>query len=77
MPFDPSKPTNNSPLSSAEMRAQLNGLNDAIGVALSSTSSNSNSVPTLDTPFTNDPPTLADMEVMRAAYNALVLSLRR
>ena len=77
MPFDPSKPATNAPLSSAEMRAQLNGLNDAIGAALSGTSSNSNSVPTLDTPFTNDPPTLGDMEVMRAAYNTLVLSLRR
>ena len=30
MPFDPSKPVNNSPLSSAEMRGQLNALNDAI-----------------------------------------------
>jgi hypothetical protein len=31
----------------------------------------------MDTPFTNDPPTLADMELMRANYNALVLALRR
>lgn len=38
---------------------------------------NTNAVATLDTPFTNDPPTLADLEVMRAAYNALVLALRR
>ena len=30
MPFDPSKPVNNSPLSSQEMRGQLNALNDAI-----------------------------------------------
>jgi hypothetical protein len=30
MPFDPNKPTNNSPNSSAEMRAQLNGLKDLI-----------------------------------------------
>lgn len=27
MPFDPSKPADNSPLSSAEMRTQLNALN--------------------------------------------------
>ena len=39
--------------------------------------SNSNAVTTLDTAFVNDPPTLADMEVMRAAHNALVLALRR
>jgi hypothetical protein len=44
---------------------------------LSQSSANSNGVSTLDTPFTNDPPTLADMEVMRAAYNALVSALRR
>ena len=28
-------------------------------------------------PFANDPASQADMEVMRAAYNALVLALRR
>jgi hypothetical protein len=30
MPFDPTKPANNSPNSSAEMRAQLNGLKSLI-----------------------------------------------
>ena len=30
MPFDPSKPADHSPDSSAEMRAQLNGLKDLI-----------------------------------------------
>ena len=30
MPFDPLKPADHSPLSSAEMRGQLNALNDAI-----------------------------------------------
>ena len=49
----------------------------AISMAVGGTSNNTNAVPTLDTPFTNDPPTLADMETMRAAYNALVLALRR
>ncbi len=49
----------------------------ALAMSISTTSSNSNAVPTMDTPFSNDPPTLADMEVMRAAYNALVLALRR
>ena len=48
-----------------------------ISMAVAGTSSTSNAVPTMDTPFTNDPPTLADMETMRAAYNALVLALRR
>ena len=51
MPFDPSKPANSSPLSSAEMRNQLNGLNqaisDAVNAAIAGTSSNSNGVATL------------------------------
>jgi len=61
MPFDPSKPANNSPASSAEMRSQLtslnadiqqrvtfNDLNNAIANALAQTSNNSNGVSTLD-----------------------------
>ena len=51
--------------------------NAALATAIAGTSSNTNAVATLDTPFTNDPPTLADMELMRAAYNALVLAARR
>ena len=49
----------------------------AISMAVGGTSSNTNAVPTMDTPFTNDPASLSDMETMRAAYNALVLALRR
>ena len=41
------------------------------------TSNNTNSVGTMDTPFANDPPTLADMEAMRAKMNELILALRR
>jgi len=61
MPFDPSKPANNSPASSAEMRSQLtslnadiqqratiNDLNNAIASALQTTSNNSNGVGTLE-----------------------------
>ena len=51
--------------------------NAALAAAISGTSGNSNAVSTLDTPFSNDPPTFADMELMRAKYNDLVLSLRR
>ena len=51
--------------------------NAQLTTAISGTSNNTNAVPTLDTPFTNDPASLADMETMRAAYNALVLALRR
>ncbi len=52
-------------------------LNNAQLNTLSQTSSNTNAVPTLNTPFTNDPPTLADLEQMRQAYNTLVQALRR
>ena len=38
---------------------------------------NTNAVPTLDTPFANDPPTLADIELLRAKMNELILALRR
>ena len=48
----------------------------AISSAIAGTSNNTNSVPTMDTPFT-DPVTPADLELMRANYNALVLALRR
>ena len=48
-----------------------------LNAEIATTSANSNAIPTMDTAFTNDPPTLADMETMRAAYNDLVLGLRR
>ncbi|MBL9178157.1 MAG: hypothetical protein JNM65_08845 [Verrucomicrobiaceae bacterium] len=56
MPFDPTKPANNSPASSAEMRSQLTSLNADIllratgsdlASAIAGTSSNSNAVGTL------------------------------
>ncbi len=49
----------------------------ALDDAIASTNSNTNGVSTLDTPFTNGPPTLADLELMRQAYNTMVLALRR
>jgi len=51
--------------------------NAALAAAIAGTSANSNGVTTLDTPFTNDPPTLADMEVLRAKLNELIAALRR
>ena len=38
---------------------------------------NTNAVAALDTPFANDPPTLADIELLRAKMNELILALRR
>ncbi len=51
--------------------------NAALAGDISSTSSNSNAVPTMDTAFSNDPPSLADMEVVRAKMNELITALRR
>jgi hypothetical protein len=36
-----------------------------------------NAVSNPDTPFGNDPPTLADMETLRAKVNELITALRR
>ena len=51
MSFDPSKPADHSPLSSAEMRTQLTGLNQnivtTVNGAIAGTSNNSNGVSTL------------------------------
>ena len=45
--------------------------------AISGTSNFSNGVALLDTAFTNDPPTLADVEVLRVKINELINALRR
>ena len=49
------------------------GLSGAIATAIAGTSNNTNAIPTLDTPFADNP----DAEALRLAYNALVLGLRR
>ena len=51
--------------------------NAALSMSINGTSSNSNAVTTMDTAFSNDPPTLADMELMRAKMNELITALRR
>ena len=48
-----------------------------LSTAIAGTSANTNVVATLDTPFANDPPTLADLEVLRAKINELITALRR
>ncbi len=47
-----------------------------LGQMQAATSANTNSVSTLDTTFTNDPPTLADFEALRSKVNELILALR-
>jgi hypothetical protein len=48
-----------------------------LATSINGTSNNTSAVATLDTPFANDPPSLADTELMRGKYNELVLALRR
>ncbi|MBE7495935.1 MAG: hypothetical protein HS117_13405 [Verrucomicrobiaceae bacterium] len=48
MPFDPDKPANGSPLSSAEMRGQLGGLKDLIDALSTITSAQVDAVNTLN-----------------------------
>ena len=47
--------------------------NAALVSAVAGTSANTNAIPTLDTPFDDNPAA----ETLRQAYNALVLGLRR
>ncbi len=51
--------------------------NSALAAAIAGTSANTNAVGTLDTPFANDPLSLADGELLRAKINELILAQRR
>jgi len=51
--------------------------NAALDSAIAGTSNNTNGVATLDTPFTNDPLSLADGELLRNKINELILAARR
>lgn len=48
-----------------------------LAAAITGSSATTNGVATLDTPFANDPPSLADIEVLRAKLNELILAQRR
>ena len=86
MPFDPTKPANNSPLSSAEVRAQLTGLKSLIDACpttaamqnyvLSNSSGAMDSVSALAL-VPNNPPTVADMQTVISKINELISALNR
>ena len=61
-------------VTSAELDAAIAA---ALSAAASNSSANSNSVDTLFSPFTHDPPTVGDMETLRAKINQLITALRR
>lgn len=89
MPFDPSLPADNSPLSSSQMRGQLTGLkadidavpttqqmNDAISGAINGTPRNVDSISTLDIGI-SDPPTQGEVQLILEKLNDLIRGLRR
>ena len=53
------------------------GIVSTLATAAANSSANSNAVSTLDTPFSSDPPTLADMEVLRAKVNEMISTMGR
>ena len=70
MPFDPSKPVENTPLDAAEMRNQLNGLADQIATK----ASNCDSVDQLNIAF-HDPVTRAEAEAIQAKLNEVIATM--
>ena len=85
MPFDPAKPANNSPVTAAELRAQLQALYDEsqlrptvsdMNAAIAGTSSNSNGVGTLGLGV-SDPPTQAEVQSIADKLDELINALRR
>jgi hypothetical protein len=75
--FDPTKPAANSPILSAELRNQLNALNDRLSTLeteVTGVFANANSVDTLTVAFSN-PPTTADLEAIRTKLNELISAL--
>ena len=85
MPFNPNLPANHSPIVSAELRNQFNGLNDKIDPKLDLSAVQDaiaiNSANNVDTfgPLTltiSNPPTQAQVQAVVAKLNDLILALQ-
>jgi hypothetical protein len=85
MPFDPSKPADHSPLSSAEMREQLTSLDDEIAqratsgdlaTAIAETARNPSAITPLAITF-SDPPTAAEAQAIVDFVNTMLAGLQR
>ena len=84
MPFDPTKPVEDSPLDAAEMRDQLNGLDAKIGdcatqaglndAILAGSAANCDGVAELTLTVSN-PPTQAQVQALLAKLNELISGL--
>ncbi len=85
MPFDPTKPANNSANSSAEMRSQLTALNSDIQTRatqsdlttqIGATPAKSNGVATMGMAV-SDPPTQSEVQTIADKLDELINTLRR
>ena len=84
MPFDPTKPVEDSPLDAAEMRDQFNGLDAKIGdcatqvslndAILAGSAANCDGVAELNLTVSN-PPTQAQVQALLAKLNELIGAL--
>lgn len=91
MPFNPALPADHSPLSAAEMRAQItalkalidaqaaeiSSLQSQVGTVLAATSSNSNGVSTLGLTIANNPPQQSEVQPIADKLDELINALRR
>ena len=85
MPFDPTKPANNTPLDAAEIRAQLTSLKDMVDLRLDTagamaliseqTSGPASGVALLSLTVSN-PPTQAQVQTVVAKINELITALK-
>lgn len=86
MPFDQTLPADHSPIVAAELRNQLNALNDAVsaqpgfadidGAILAGAAGNCNSVPPPVLPV-SDPPTQAEVQAIVQFINDMYVPLTR
>jgi len=85
MPFDPTKPANNTPVLAAELRGQLTALQSDIQTRatqgdlagqISGTSANSNGVATMGMGV-SDPPTQGEVQTIADKLDELINALRR
>lgn len=86
MPFDPTKPANNSPLSSAEIRNQLTSLKTEVdgkatpadlNNAIAGTANNVNGVLDLSGLGISDPPTQGEVQAILDKLNELINAAHR
>jgi hypothetical protein len=86
MPFDPTLPATNSPIASAELRSQFNGLKDLVdahpsmsdvnNAIVSGAAGNVSTLTNLSLTISN-PPTQAQVQAIVTKLNELITALQR